>query len=109
MKDFNYEMVREVFKGCTWGNTTESADDWFRILQSNDEGAWKILFKKMFLESGNASPIRSIFDENQIREYLKDFNKPLHRSHLERRRKVWRFLYLGERVPIPELDWIVKK
>jgi hypothetical protein len=109
MKNLDSALVRAAFKNCTWGNTTESADDWIKILQSDDESNKRLLFKKLFLESGNASPIRSIFDENQIREYLKDFNKPLHRSHLERRRKVWRFLYLGERVPIPELDWVFRK
>lgn len=109
MADLGIEMVRVAFNSCTWGNTTESADDWMRILQSNDESAKKQLFKKLFMESGNASLIRYLFKADQIRTYLKDFNKPLQRSHLERRRKVWRFLFLGERVPIPELDWVVRK
>ena len=109
MRNIDMEIVRAAFKGCTWGNTTENVADWVSALQGDDESAKKRLFKKLFLESSDASLIRSIFKEDQIRAYLDDFNKPLYRSHLERRRKVWRFLYLGERVPIPELDWIVKK
>jgi hypothetical protein len=109
MKDLNKEMLRDAFKSCTWGNTTESADDWMRILEGDDENAKNRLFKKLFLESSNASLIRFLFNAEQIKKFLKDFNKPLHRSHLERRRKVWRFLFLGERVPIPELDWVVRK
>jgi hypothetical protein len=80
-----------------------------QTLQGDDESAKKRLFKKMFLESGEAFLITSIFSEEQIRIYLHDYNKTFQRSHLERRRKVWRFLYLGERAPIPELDWVVRK
>ena len=110
MVDLNIKMVREAFKGCTWGNTTESADDWMRSVEGDDDNAKNRLFKKIFLESGNASLIPSLFDP-QIRSghICGTSNKPFHRSHVERRRKVWRFLYFGERVPIPELDWVVRK
>lgn len=109
MKHLNKNIVSDAFRGCTWGNTTESADDWMDILEGDDEIAKRRLFKKLFLESSNASLIRNLFNEDQIRSYLKDYNLPLHRSQLERRRRVWRFLYLGERVPIPELDWVYRE
>ncbi|HKL87049.1 MAG TPA: hypothetical protein VJ861_12015 [Treponemataceae bacterium] len=106
MTSFNKELLQKAFRTCTWGNTTETLENWILTLQGNDENAKKRLFKKLFLESGNASIIRELFSEEQIKVFLKDFNKILHRSHLERRRKVWRFLYLEERTPIPELDWL---
>lgn len=109
MKAVNAGMVSDAFKGCTWGNTTESADDWMAILEGDDEIARKRLFKKLFLESSNAYLLRNLFSEDQIRAYLKDYKRPLHRSHLEQRRRVWRFLYLGERVAIPELDWVYRE
>ena len=109
MKDLNRVLLQKAFKGSTWGNTTETIDDWMRALQGDDQDTKKRLFKKMFLESSDASLIASFFNEEQIRIYLGDFDKTLRRSHLERRRKVWRFIYLGERAPIPELDWIVRK
>lgn len=109
MNDLDVEALRIAFDSCTWGNSAERVDDWVRIMRGNDERAQQRIFKKLFLESSNASLIRSLFTKDQIQAFLKDLDKPLHRSHLERRRKVWRFLFLGERVPIPELDWIYRQ
>ena len=106
MTSFNKKALAEAFRTCTWGNTTDTLENWIGILQGSDENAKKRLFKKLFLESSNASVIRLLFSEEQIKNFIKDFNTILHRSHLERRRKVWRFLYLEERTPIPELDWL---
>jgi hypothetical protein len=99
------EVVREAFDHCSWGNSYETALDWLEQLKGTDEIARKRLFSRIFLESQDGGFIKALFTEDQIRAYLEDFNRPLSRSHVERRRKVWRFLYLGEHSPIPELDW----
>lgn len=109
MKKLDRDIVRQVFESCTWGNSTDDSDVWFDLLQGTDENAKKILFGKLFRELSDASPLRSLFDEEQIRTFLRDFRKPFRLSFQERRRKVWRFLFLGEREPIPGLDWIITK
>ncbi len=103
------EAVEQAYRTCTWGNTTETPDLWMSILDGTDESSKKRLFKKFFLEYLDGCVIRKLFSEMEIRTFLSDFKKPMSRSHLERRRKVWRYLYLGERTPIPELDWIIGK
>ena len=107
MKALDIDVVQQAFERCTWGNSRESASDWRAQLLGTDETAKKRLFGTVFLESPDGTTIKALFTEDQIRAYLADFDKPLSRSHLERRRKVWRFLYLGERTPIPELDWTI--
>jgi len=109
MKKLDKEILRQVFESCTWGNTTEDPDSWLALLQGTDENAKKRLFGKLFRELNDASSLRTLFDEEQIRTFLRDFRKPFHLSFQERRRKVWRYLFLGEREPIPELDWIITK
>ena len=101
------ESVRLAYERCSWGNTLESAADWQAILEGDDDAAKRRLFSRIFLEAPDGITIKALFTENQIRTYLAGFERPLSRSHIERRRKVWRFLYLGERSPIPELDWII--
>jgi hypothetical protein len=101
------EAVQRAFDLCSWGNSHETASDWFEQLSGTDETAKKRLFSRLFIESPDGEDIKKLFTKEQIREYLTDFNKPLARKHLEKRRKVWRYLYLGERVPIPELDWTI--
>ena len=102
------EKLQQAFERCTWGNSSETASDWLATLKGKDEGARKRLFSRLFLESPDSMVIRDIFSEIQIKTYLAVFNKQLTRSHLEKRRKVWRFLYLHEREPIPELDWVIE-
>ena len=105
MENFEEKVVQKAFDLCSWGNTRETASDWLTQLNGNDDAAKERLFRRLFLEATDGAIIKALFREDQIRTYLSYLNKPLSRSHLERRRKVWRFLYLGERSPIPELDW----
>jgi hypothetical protein len=109
VKTIDPKAVQRAFDRCTWGNTRETAADWLALLSGADTADCKQLFDRVFLESPDGTDIKALFSEEQIRTYLTGFNKPLNRSHLERRRKVWRFLYLGERLPIPELDWTLEK
>jgi len=109
MKVLELEKVQQAFERCSWGNSVETASDWLVTLRGEDENGRKRLFSRLFLETPDGMVIRSLFTEDQIKTYLADFKRPLSRSHLEKRRKVWRFLYLGERSPIPELDWIIEK
>jgi len=105
IKSIDPEAVQRAFDRCTWGNTRETAKDWLARLSGTDDAACRQLFTKVFMESPDGSDIKALFSEEQIKVYLAGLSTPLSRSHLERRRKVWRFLYLGERTAIPELDW----
>ncbi len=107
MENFDVKVVQKAFDLCSWGNTRETVSDWLVQLNGADDAARERLFRRLFLEAVDGAIIKALFTENQIRTYLVDFDKPLPRNHLERRRKVWRFLFLGERSPIPELDWTI--
>jgi len=106
-QEIRYEAVKRAYALCTWGNTTETASDWAATLKGVDEKAKVRLFRRIFLEAPRGDVIRGLFSPEQIKEYLGSFSKPLGTARLEHRRKVWRFLYLGERNPIPELDWVI--
>lgn len=108
-QEIRYEAVKRAYDLCAWGNTTETASDWADTLKGPDEDAKARLFRRIFLESPSGDILRGLFSTEQIRIYLKGLTKPLDRASLERRRKVWRFLYLDERNPIPELDWVISR
>lgn len=105
----DFEAVQRAFDSCTWGNTRETPADWAAMLEGQDEDAKRRLFGRLFLEAPDSAILTALFSGDQIRAYLANFDKPLSRNHLEKRRKVWRFLYLGERSPIPELDWTITR
>lgn len=107
VQEIRYEAIKRAYDLCIWGNSAETASDWAATLEGTDEEAKARLFHRMFLEAPSGDVVRGVFSPEQIRSYLKGFSRPLSRAHLERRRKVWRFLYLGERNPIPELDWAI--
>ncbi|MEX2444287.1 MAG: hypothetical protein WD492_11810 [Alkalispirochaeta sp.] len=97
--------IESAFQRTTWGNTTSDAEEWQRILASDDEERKQRLFQHLFFESPDGSDVRNLFSRDEIREYLSHMVRPVARAHVERRRKVWRRLYCGTREPIPELDW----
>ena len=87
MKKPDMQLLQQLFRTTTWGNTTETARDWKDLLEGDDENAKKRLFNTLFLELPNPAPLRSLFDEEHIRAYLADYQRQFNRSHLERRRK----------------------
>jgi hypothetical protein len=107
MEKLDLAIVRQVWEACTWGNTTETAEDWLATLRSEDDEGKQRLFKKVFIESPDTMPIRELFDKETIRIGLRTFDRPLKKTYFERRRKVWRYLYCDIREPIPELDWVI--
>lgn len=105
MHEPSLEAVKNLFAACSWGNTTETVEDWLRQLRDGDDEAKARLFKRAFVESPDGQAVKALFSEAQIKGYLAGMTRPLPRSSQERRRKVWRYLYLGVREAIPELDW----
>ncbi|MFZ5367947.1 MAG: hypothetical protein ACOZCE_06915 [Spirochaetota bacterium] len=104
------EVVKKVWSQCTWGDTKETPEHWLQIITGTDEAQKIRLLNKLFLEYVDYLSIRSLFDDQTIKTYLLSLNKPMNRRHLEKRRKVWRFLFCGIKEPIPELDWVeIKK
>ena len=89
-------QVAQAFDAVHWGNTTETAQDWVRILgDPRDERR----------EDGRGLWVKVLFPPDEWLEYLRRLNKPYHRPDVERRRKVWRSVYLNEEQVIPGLTW----
>lgn len=105
MQEPSLEAVKNLFAACSWGNTTETAEDWLRQLRDGDDEARARLFKRAFVEGADSHDLKALFSEEHIKRALAGMTRPLPRSSQERRRKVWRYLYLGVREAIPELDW----
>jgi len=105
MQEPSLEAVKSLFAACSLGNTTETAEDWLRQLRDGDDEARARLFRRAFAEAPDGQAVKALFSEAQIKGYLAGMTRPLPRSSQERRRKVWRYLYLGVREAIPELDW----
>ncbi|GAB1482757.1 hypothetical protein MASR2M78_15730 [Treponema sp.] len=98
--------VQEVWAACTWGNTNESADDWLQAFLRDDKDKKQRIFSIIFREVPDTFVLRQLYTAEELKKYLESMDKPLSRAHLERRRKVLRFLYCGIKEPIPGLDWI---
>ncbi len=100
--------LEAAYSACTWGNTKEKPEDWLNILVRGNENEKKRLFRFLFREDPVESRIQALFTKEQIRHFLAEMDRKEGRAWVEKRRKVWRFLYCGIREPILELDWIVK-
>jgi len=107
MKVPDLKAVNRAWEACSWRNTKETPETWLAVLVGSDLARRKRLFGRIFAESPDEALIRELFDEDSIRAFLRDYDRPLKRSYAERRRKVWRYLYCGIREPIPELDWVI--
>jgi|GEM_PF-2037297 len=105
MENEVHHKVEEAYRRTTWGNTTVSAEDWKQVLEGDDEERKRRLFEHLFLESPDGSDVRELFSQEEIRVFLTRLSKPMTRPHVERRRRVWRWVYCGIREAIPELDW----
>lgn len=97
--------VDDAHRRTTWGNTTVTAEEWKRILEGDDKEQRRMLFEHLFFESTDGSDVRTLFSREEIRDYLSRLDKPFARPHVERRRRVWRWVYCGIREAVPELDW----
>ena len=109
MGDEVRDSIEKAYQRTTWGNTTVVPEDWKRIIEGDDEERKRSLFKHLFFESVDGSDLRELFSRGEIRTYLTDLDKPVARPHVERRRRVWRWVYCGVREAVPELDWPVPK
>ncbi len=103
------DAVQEAYKKATWGNTSETPDDWFRIVESGDDGERFRLFERLFREDSSGAITRRLFSTTQIADFIARFNRPYDRAHLEKKRKVWRAVYLDEQQTVPELEWVVRE
>ena len=103
------DAVEKAYEKATWGNTTETPDDWLRIIRSGDDAERSRLFERLFREDFDGTITRRIFSSAQIAQYVAMLDRPYHRAHLEKKRKVWRAVYLDEEQTVPELEWIVRE
>lgn len=103
------EALSSALVHASWGNNRESMAKLAAIIQSGDSREKRRLFKRFFLEGVPGSAIKALFDKEDIKSYLRSMNRHLPRSIQEKRRKVWRHLYLGENETIPELDWVLPR
>lgn len=102
------EQIHAAYKTCTWGNTKETPEDWLHILQNGSDTEKQRLFSILFREDPVEPHILALFTKSQISQYLADMSRKEKRPWVEKRRKVWRYLYCGIREPIPELDWPIR-
>jgi hypothetical protein len=98
--------VTKAFKACVWGNSTETAADWVNILNNGATKERQRIFNTLFREDGTGEHLHSLFSLESIRLFIAELNRPFSRADLEKKRKVWRSVYLGEKNHIPELAWI---
>lgn len=100
-------ILEKAHATANWGNTHTSSADWQNTLEHGSSQERQRLFMTLFREDPDDSHIESLFSRDELSLWLETMNKKERRSWVERRRKVWRFLYCKIREPIPGLDWIV--
>jgi hypothetical protein len=101
------QFVEQAFSSSTWGNTKEVPEDWLKILEGKETNQRRQLFEKIFREDSSGALTKKLFSPDEIKRYLKDLDRPFYRQETERRRLVWRSVYLGENASIPELAWVI--
>lgn len=101
--------IKKAFDTTTWGNTTETPEEWERILASGNEKEIFRIFEHLFREDFSGEHTRGIFSREDIARYLRRLNRPYRFPHLERKRRVWRTVYLDEKNTVPGLDWVYRK
>jgi hypothetical protein len=101
------EFVEQAFHAATWGNTTETSEDWLKVLNGCDSERRQGLFEKIFREDFSGTLVKKLFSRNELLEFLDRMDRPFHRREAERRRLVWRSVYLGTEAAIPELAWVI--
>jgi hypothetical protein len=102
------EKVIAAFNKCNWGNTLETPDDWITILEKGSLTDQERLFKLLFREDSSNSFIHSFFSFDTIKFFSNNMVQRYKRHDLEKKRKVWRFVYCNEKSSIPEMDWVQK-
>jgi len=102
------EKVIAAYNKCTWGNTLESPQEWIAILEMGSFAEQERLFNLLFREDNSSNFIHSFFSIATIRLFTSNMVHSYKRYDLEKKRKVWRFVYCNEKSSIPEMDWIIK-
>jgi dTDP-4-dehydrorhamnose 3,5-epimerase len=90
------DAVEEAFSAATWGNTKETPESWKLVLESGDEDKIFRLFEHLFREDYTGEHTKTLFSRDDIVRYTSRLERPYHYDHLERKRKTWRTVYLGE-------------
>lgn len=102
------EIIEKAFSTCSWGNRGESSVEWERILESGTQEEKRRIFGILFREDPSGDYIHGLFDDAAIKAFTETLTRPFTRWDLERKRRVWRWVYCGERNPIPGFDWVIK-
>ncbi|MEI6873646.1 MAG: hypothetical protein WCL50_00790 [Spirochaetota bacterium] len=103
------EILGRVLARCTWGNTTETVQEWMSAFQGENEDRKRRIFMRLFTEGVDGEIIHRFFNEKAVTSFLETMDRPLFRSDAEKRRKVWRHLYCGKHEPVPELKWVSQR
>lgn len=101
----NRSAVEAVYHRVTWGNTTETPEDWWSIVNGTDDIEKERLFGRIFREDSTGEGVKALFQPQDWLRYLSRLEKPLFRPDQERRRLVWRAVYLDIPTEIPGLTW----
>ena len=99
--------VAEAFRQTTWGNTTETAARWAEILGGDDEPRRFRLFERLFREDGTGQWVKRFYGLDEMKKFLRRLDRPYYRPDAERRRLVWRSVYLDIPCEVPELAWVI--
>ena len=104
-KDLRMVDIQRAWSAMTWGNTTQTAQDWSRILLHGSPEERLHLFQHMFREDPTGEYLSSLLSMDDRRLLATSLTRPLPRAHLERRRRLYRAVDLGENQLLPELAW----
>jgi hypothetical protein len=102
------EIVEKAFLTCSWGNRGESLAEWERIIESGTQDERQRLFGIIFREDPSDDNIHRLFDTAVIKAFTAGLTRPFSRPDLERKRRIWRWVYCGERSRVPGFDWLRK-
>ena len=63
------------------------------------------IFGMLFREDPSGESIHRLFDSAAIIAFTAGLTRPFSRLDLERKRRIWRWVYCGEKNEVPGFDW----
>jgi len=97
----NYERIK---KECFWDYNI-SVENLKDIQNSNDKQELKKLFSKIIYNSKDKLSDLMLFEKDDLREFLKEFQPTYNEKYISRHVLVLKSLLLDEKVVVKGLEW----
>jgi hypothetical protein len=99
------DIIQKAYSLMTWGNTTQTPEDWERILSSGNELERLQLLNHIFREDPTGEFLDALLSHDDKVLLAQSLTRPMWREDIEKRRLLYRSVYLHEQHAIKDYEW----